>query len=278
MDEGKTSSTEAGEITTATTPAAATATGDGGGSAVTGSVWAIGDVHGQRQMLETLLELLPRAAHDITVFLGDYIDRGPDSAGVVRRALAEYDQAPERTVLLWGNHEDMAASHFGFAAPSGYQYDPFDWFRNGGIAALESFGHRRPELFRVPCPPEFERLFGLLRPFWRAPQNADPALAPYIWVHAGVPPGQTPEEARPDTLLWIRDEFLNVNDPSGRIIVHGHTPFEAVRLRSDKIGIDTGAAYGGVLSALQLPERRIFQVARDGRTATFDLPPTSAQR
>jgi hypothetical protein len=126
---------------------------DGGGSAVTGSVWAIGDVHGQRQMLETLLELLPRAAHDITVFLGDYIDRGPDSAGVVRRALAEYDQAPERTVLLWGNHEDMAASHFGFAAPSGYQYDPYDWFRNGGIAALESFGHRRPELFRCPARP-----------------------------------------------------------------------------------------------------------------------------
>lgn len=233
------------------------------------SVWVIGDVHGQAAMLSALLGALPRAENDTTVFLGDYIDRGPDSAGVVRRALAEHDAAPDRTILLWGNHEDMAASHFKKPAPSGYAYDPFDWFRNGGIACLESFGLDRPELFSAPCPPDMSRLFGLLQTFWRSP---DPLLAAYTFVHAGVPVGQTPEAARPDLLLWIRDEFLNYRDASGRIVVHGHTPFKEVRVLPDKIGMDTGAAYGGVLTALQLPARRIYQADAAGRVTDFPLP------
>ena len=237
------------------------------------SVWAIGDVHGQLGMLEALLSALPRGPQDVTVFLGDYIDRGPDSAGVVRRALAEQDAAPERTVLLWGNHEDMAASHFRFPAPSGYDYDPSDWFRNGGVQALESYGLQRPDLFMAPCPEDLARLFPRLRLFWRPGEDAEPALAPYILVHAGIPPGRVPEDAPQDTLLWIRNEFLNVFDPSGRIVVHGHTPFDAVRVRPDKIGIDTGAAYGGLLTALQLPERRIYQTDATGIVEASDLPP-----
>ena len=233
-----------------------------------GSVWAIGDVHGQMPMLDALLAALPRGENDTTVFLGDYVDRGPDSAGVVRRALAEHDAAPDRIVLLWGNHEDMAAAHFGIGAPSGYAYDPFDWFRNGGIACMESFGSGRPELFSAPCPPELTRLFGLLKTFWR---SSDPALGPYVFVHAGVPVGQTPEATRPDLLLWIRDEFLNHADPSGRIVVHGHTPFREVRALPDKIGIDTGAAYGGVLTALELPARRVYQADASGRVRDFLL-------
>jgi serine/threonine protein phosphatase 1 len=237
-----------------------------------GSVWAIGDVHGQMPMLEALLAALPRTKNDTTVFLGDYIDRGPDSAGVVRRALAEYDAAPDRTVLLWGNHEDMAASYFKIPAPSGYDYDPSDWFRNGGIACLESFGLDRAELFSALCPPDMGRLFGLLRTFWRSP---DPVLAAYTFVHAGVPVGDTPETARPDLLLWIRDEFLNYRDPSGRIVVHGHTPFQKVRVLPDKIGIDTGAAYGGVLTALQLPARHVYQADAAGHVTDFPLPETT---
>ena len=234
------------------------------------SVWAVGDVHGQAAMLEALLKALPRGEEDVTVFLGDYIDRGPDTAAVVRRVLAEHDAAPERTVLLWGNHEDLAAEHFKLPSPSAMEYDPSDWFRNGGIKAMESFGFRKHELFTAPCPDELQRLFGLLQLFWR---SDDPALSPYIWVHAGVPPGLTPEEAPPETLVWIRDQFLKTLDPSGRIVIHGHTPSEGIRLMPDKIGIDTGAAYGGVLTALQLPERRIFQADKRGRVSTFDLPP-----
>jgi len=82
------------------------------------SVWAIGDIHGEAGMLNTLLNALPRAEGDYTVFIGDYIDRGEDSAGAVARVLAEYDRAPDHTILLWGNHEDMAASHFGVRGDS----------------------------------------------------------------------------------------------------------------------------------------------------------------
>ena len=231
------------------------------------SVWTVGDVHGEAALLNTLLDALPRRDEDVTVFIGDYIDRGPDSAAAVRRVLAEQDAAPERTVLLWGNHEDLAAEHWGIAAPSGWNYDPQDWFRNGGTQTMASYGSAHPQT--DPCPDDLRRLFGSLRLFWR---SEHPDLASHIWVHAGLPPGQTPEDAPCHELVWIRAEFLNVEDRSGRIVVHGHTPFRSVRVRHDKIGIDTGAVYGGALTALQLPERRVVQVDVQGRLSAFDLP------
>jgi serine/threonine protein phosphatase 1 len=233
------------------------------------SVWAVGDVHGEAAKLESLLGALPRGDADTTVFLGDFIDRGPDSAAAVRRVLQEHDAAPERTILLWGNHEDLAAEHFRIPGPSGLAYDPYDWFRNGGKHAMASWGVTGIDLFTAPCPDDLRRLFGLLRLFWR---SQDPLLGAYVWVHAGVPPGKRPEEGPSHDLVWIREGFLDVEDPSGRVVVHGHTPSREVRVRCDKIGIDTGAVYGGPLTALQLPERRIFQADGRGRVASFDLP------
>jgi serine/threonine protein phosphatase 1 len=227
------------------------------------SVFAIGDIHGEASKLDDLLAVLPRGEHDTTVFLGDYIDRGPDSAAAVRRVLAEADALPERTVLLWGNHEDMAASHFRVAAPSGFHYDSFDWFRNGGIAALESYGLAVPDLFVAPCPDDLGQLFSRLKIFWRDPESGA------IFVHAGVLPNEEPEAADPSTLLWVRNEFLNAPPVHGRMVIHGHTPFPAPRVRSDKIGIDTGAFRGGPLTAIQWPEGRFFQANGSGRVATF---------
>ena len=239
------------------------------------SIWAIGDVHGRLTQLETLLEALPRGDDDVTLFIGDYIDRGPDSAGVIRRAMAEYDAAPERTILLWGNHEDMAAERFGFFAPSEFAYDPYDWYRNGGQETMVSFGYKAntPELFAAEVPPELERLFGLMKTYWRPPADKFPELAPVIFVHAGVPPGVEPEDAPGEHLLWIREEFLNPIDASGRLVVHGHTPYVEVRVLPDKIGIDTGAGYGYQLTALQLPERRIYQADDQKKLTISDLPP-----
>ena len=225
------------------------------------SVFAIGDIHGEGARLEALLAALPRGPKDTTVFLGDYIDRGPDSAGVVRRILEEYDAATDRTILLWGNHEDMAAAHFGFEAPSGFDYDPYDWFGNGGFAALASFGYPSPaEAFGAPCPPELERLFPLLRLFWRAPDDV-------IYVHAGVPAGKRPEETPASLLLWTRAED---NDTSGRLVVHGHTPQSGGTpdVRANRINLDTGAVFGGPLSALQLPERHLYLAHPDGSATT----------
>ena len=121
------------------------------------SVWAIGDVHGEAGKLDSLLAALPRGPEDYTVFLGDYIDRGPDSAGSVRSVLKEYRAAPERTILLWGNHEDMAASRYGFDRPSSFVYDDFDWYRNGGIDAMKSFGYDIPDMFPGPLSPGTRR-------------------------------------------------------------------------------------------------------------------------
>ena len=235
------------------------------------SVWAIGDIHGEIGRLNALLDALPRQKGDITLFIGDYIDRGPDTAGVVRRVLAEYDAAPEDTVLLWGNHEDMAASRYGIAAPSQLEYDPYDWYRNGGIEALESFGLVKPEMFAAPCPDDLARLFPLLQVYWRPPADRFPDLANYIYVHAGVMPGITPEKSSGEVMLWIREDFLDNVDTTGRVVIHGHTPFRNVRVLPDKIGIDTGAAYGGLLTALQMPERRVYQADVDGYIEVTDL-------
>lgn len=236
------------------------------------SVWAIGDIHGQSGMLNALLEALPRTENDTTVFLGDYIDRGPDSAAVVRRVLEEYDRAPDRTILLWGNHEDLAAANWQMPRPSTFTYDAYDWYRNGGTQAMESFGLKTPEMFGADCPPDLERLLGLLKTFWRPPLAAFPNLAHVIWVHAGVLPGRKPENLDGDTLLWVRDEFLNHYDPSGRLVIHGHTPFHEVRVQRDKIGIDTGAVFGGKLTALQLPQGVLYQADAAGNVTKGLLP------
>ena len=238
------------------------------------SLWAIGDLHGQLMQLEALLAALPRGENDVTVFIGDYIDRGPDSAGVVRRVLAEYAAAPERVILLWGNHEDMAAYHYHLPRPSSYLYDEGLWLENGGVTALRSFGFSDSASRRgtAPCPPELARLFGLLKPFWRPPADIFPELAHVVFAHAGVTPGKRAEEDAGDALLWIREGFLQTHDASGRLVVHGHTPFNDARVLPDKIGIDTGAVYGNLLTALQLPERRIYQADGQNVVTQRDLP------
>ncbi len=236
------------------------------------SLWAIGDIHGENAKLSALLDALPRGPRDVTVFLGDYIDRGPDSRGVVQRVLAEHDAAPDRTVLLWGNHEDMAAGYFHFPAPSNIEYDSYDWFRNGGLQAMESWGITKPTVFAASCPDELARLFSLLRTFYRPDPATFPDLARYIFVHAGILPGVEPENASGDMLLWVRSEFLFADDTSGRVVVHGHTPLARVRALPDKIGLDTGAVFGGALTALELPARRVYQVADKGAVVVSDLP------
>jgi serine/threonine protein phosphatase 1 len=238
------------------------------------SVWAIGDVHGELGKLETLLAKLDklRAADDFTVYLGDYIDRGPDSAGVVRRVLQEYDAAPERTILLWGNHEDMAAGRYSVPRPSSFEYDPFDWYRNGGIDAMKSWGFGIPDLFQAECPEDLQRLFPLLKTYWVAPTDKFPELSHCVWVHAGVRANIPVEEETGDTLLWVREEFLYFDDMLGRLIIHGHTPVRDVKPKKDKLGIDTGAVFGGRLTALQMPERRIFQTDEKGTVIDYVLP------
>ncbi len=222
-----------------------------------GCVWAIGDVHGQAGLLQKLLDALPREPGDTTVFLGDYIDRGPDSKEVIEIALAQ-----ENVVLLWGNHEDMAAFALGEPWPSLIDYDPQDWFQNGGWETCASLGISREDALERVCPAHLLALFERLQTFWRDPQTGA------IFVHAGVPPGVRPEDCDAETLLWDR-ENLTRHDPSGRIFVCGHTPQLSGRplVKPDKICLDTGAAYGGPLSALQWPTRNLYQSHPGGKVS-----------
>ncbi len=236
------------------------------------SVWAIGDIHGMGARLTTLLAALPRGPEDITVFLGDAIDRGPDSRAVVNRLLAEYDAAPERTVLLWGNHEDMAAAYLTDTHPCQIAYDDFDWFRNGGIETMRSWERDPPACFKRECPGDLARYFSLLKTYWKAPTERFPELAHCVWVHAGTERGKPVEETHPDILLWTRTDFLDNPDLSGRITIHGHTPTAEPEDDYFRIGIDTGACRSGPLTALQMPERHIWQALPGEPQTVRDFP------
>lgn len=232
------------------------------------SVWAIGDIHGQADLLDALLGELPRRPDDYTVYLGDYINRGPSSREVVDRLLQEYDRAPERTVLLWGNHEVNASSYFRLPNPLAWRPHGPVWPPAPFLATLKSYGVTPSLADPGLCPPPLARLCSLLRPFWRCPL---PGLEHVLFVHAGVRPGLQPEESDPEDLFFIRKEFTGAEDTSGRLVIFGHTHNKSVFQRPDKIGIDTGAGHGGALTALQLPSLQAFKAYPDGRVVSHPL-------
>jgi serine/threonine protein phosphatase 1 len=219
------------------------------------TIWAIGDVHGQSEMLARLLTLLPRKADDSTVFLGDYIDRGPDSRGVVLQVLQEIEQG---AIALWGNHEDMAAAAYGLPSPGNpaQQTAAETWLlpQNGGPDTLRSFGATYPG----SCPERLQRLFPLLKTHWVHPQYG------VEFVHACAPPGRTldevvaeePTKDRPfpgaALLLWQAPPHEGTGEP--RAIVVGHTVVskDVPERYGNHLLIDTNAARGGPLTALGL--------------------------
>lgn len=192
---------------------------------------AIGDIHGMSTLLDAVLEQLPAAG--TLVFLGDYLDRGPDARGVINRLLRLRETRP--CIFLRGNHEEMAMH-----ALENYDSRPH-WLANGGVATVESYGGR--------LTPEHLAFIEATLPYF--------ATDDYIFVHAGIPPGQQPEDADPQDLRWIRAPFLNSHYAWGRLVIHGHTPTRTGEpdIQANRINIDTGAVYGGKLTALLLPER-----------------------
>lgn len=198
---------------------------------------AIGDIHGMRSLLDELLVQLPDEGE--LVFLGDYIDRGPDSRGVIDRLLQLSDSRPCH--FLRGNHEAILLA----ALDSEKGMEQF-WLRNGGLATVESY-QGRPT-------PEHEQFFRRTRPYL--------VTEDYLFVHAGLLPGKTLAESDLDELLWVHDPFLTSEYDWGKLVIHGHTPTENRQpdLRANRINIDTGAVYGGALTAMLLPERECISV------------------
>ncbi|WP_291298257.1 metallophosphoesterase family protein [Elioraea sp.] len=209
-------------------------------------VYAVGDIHGSIDKLDALHELIaedaaraPEARRAI-VYLGDYVDRGTDSQGVIERLLPPPRFGAE-AVHLAGNHEAMMLDAL---TRPGDDAAIARWIDNGGAAALASWGidayGSDPAGWAAAIPPEQLAFLRQLR------RRA--AFGGYLFVHAGVRPGVALDAQDPDDLLWIREPFLSSTADFGAVVVHGHTPGRDVVVRKNRIGLDTGAVFGGHLT------------------------------
>jgi serine/threonine protein phosphatase 1 len=198
--------------------------------------YAIGDVHGCAALLDALLERITDHAGDRPhrlVFLGDYIDRGPDSAAVLRTVSRLNWAEPERVICLMGNHERMLLD--ALQTPLAAEH----WLYNGGEATLASFGAREAGDLPRDTLDWLEKLPTL---------HGDDAR---WYVHAGFRPGAEIPDPDDHNRLWIREPFLEEDHDFGRHVVHGHTPQRNGRpeVRRFRTNLDTAAVYGGALTA-----------------------------
>lgn len=231
-------------------------------------IYAVGDIHGRLDLLRELLDrmgehssALPPAKALHIVFLGDLIDRGPDSAKVLE-LLYDLQLQTDRVVVLAGNHEDAL-----LRALDGDVNLLKIWLAVGGKETLESFG------LAPPAPDEDLRAYlhqivtaiprSWLNWLRRLPITAQ--SGDYFFCHAGIRPGQALRRQTREDLLWIRDEFLDDSRNHGCVVVHGHSIEPQVEFRPNRIGIDTGAYRTGVLTALYLDgtDREVLSVGGD---------------
>lgn len=216
-------------------------------------VYAVGDVHGCLNQLVALhwaitadMAAYP-VSESVLIHLGDYVDRGPDSAGVLWLLTGSVAPPVTRRVDLQGNHEVMMLS-----ALAGDTRAAEGWVEHGGNTTLESY--------RVP--PEaslaaWSPLVPLAHRQWLKTRPLTHQEGGYLFVHAGIRPGRKIYRQSPADLLWIREPFLSSKDRHPFVIVHGHTPVGAPEIRPNRIGIDTGAALGGKLTCLVLEQNHM---------------------
>jgi len=225
--------------------------------------FAIGDIHGHLSSLAALLARLRETAEtgDALVFLGDYIDRGPDSRGVIETVIETRDAWDGPVTCLLGNHEDMLLT--ALAAPKDRER-LYLWMLNGAVQTLRSYGWEGDSTAWPEAIPAEHLAFIRALSLWHEDERA-------LYVHAGIPPGKAPEECSRQELLWDREPFLDSDEEREKVVVFGHTPqFEGDAPprpgsdrwrplnRPEKIGVDTGRGWGGPLTAVQLPEREFF--------------------
>ena len=237
-------------------------------------IFVVGDIHGCNDELACLLDHLfskeNLSEKDQLIFIGDYIDRGPNAWAVVDRLLLIKRQFPH-TVFLKGNHEDMLLDFLGYKGRMGEAF-----LDNGGASTLFSYGIRditSPESVKRQFPENHRDFFTSLTDY--------ASLQEYIFVHAGVNRAVPLEEQGEEDLFWIRDEFIMYPHTFKKMIVFGHTPYHEVMLHLPyKIGIDTGLVYGNKLTCMELKQRKLFQIHRghsivieDDLQALFPIAP-----
>jgi serine/threonine protein phosphatase 1 len=226
-------------------------------------VYAVGDVHGRADLLAQLLSEIdadlkahpvPQAIH---VFLGDYIDRGPDSRQVLDLLIARSQR--HETIFLMGNHEVLVEQFL--RNPESFAI----WRDVGGIDTLLSYGIRPPPNPDVTEQPMLARRLAEVLPpahrqFLRSLKRSF-ICGDFFFVHAGVRPGVPLSQQADEDLFWIRDEFLNSKEKFGKFVVHGHNPVMGVEFHANRINIDTGAFVTGRLSCLRIEsDEALFNV------------------
>ena len=227
-------------------------------------VYAIGDIHGRRDLFEALVAAVDAddaaagPAATTVILLGDLVDRGADSAGVLR--LAREWQQRRRVRILAGNHEEMFLKSFS-------SLEMFRHFlRHGGRETILSYGVDRAGFMQA----ELEEAQAMMQAAVPAADIAFMngfedmiAVGDYLFVHAGIDPRVPIEEQKVHDLRWIREPFLSHAEHHGQVVVHGHTISESPDDCGNRIGIDTGAFMTGRLTALVLEgtKRRYLEAA-----------------
>lgn len=238
-------------------------------SRMTKRIYAIGDIHGQIGMLHRALERIERDGGGRVVFLGDYVDRGPDSRAVIE--VLRLGQAEGRDwICLKGNHDRLFEW---YVTPPAPRNDPhllvgYDWMheRIGGIDTARSYGVQVPK--RIRSQELAEQMRDALPDghldFLQSLKltHREPGL---FFVHAGIRPGVPLDQQDETDLLWIRQEFHQDPSDHGAFVVHGHTPVGAPDLRPNRLNLDTGAGYGDPLSVACFEGGEIFLLETSGR-------------
>ena len=247
-------------------------------------IYAVGDVHGHLDALDPLIKVIGKdalasspAERPLLIFVGDYVDRGPASAGVVDLILSLKAQAAFEVHCLKGNHEEALLQFLGEPG-----FGP-TWAEYGGAATLASYGVHPPtsrtdtdvwditaQAFAAVLPPAHLAFYQSLELMI--------TVGDYGFVHAGIRPGIALDDQTERDLLWIRNPFLEWTGRHEKIIVHGHTPLEAPQLLPNRIGIDTGVYATGILTAVRLDETgaTILQ-ARAPKTTAMPIAVSSVQ-
>jgi len=235
--------------------------------------YVIGDIHGRLDLYETLIDAIEADDADTSdleshvILLGDLVDRGPDSAGVIDRT--RQWQCERNVRVLAGNHEEMFLNSF--SKPDILRH----FLKHGGRETLLSYGISKKQFAKMELEDIFEALPQIV------PQDdvdymqgfeENIIAGDYLFVHAGIDPNVPIAEQSRKDMLWIRDRFLSHEGPLEKVVVHGHTIFNSVMDCGNRIGIDTGAFRSGVLTALVLEndQRRTMQaISENGHLQVF---------
>jgi serine/threonine protein phosphatase 1 len=215
--------------------------------------FVIGDIHGCARELRILIESLPLDHGDRLVFLGDYVDRGPDSKGVVSFLVdLQKQRAGVEMIFLKGNHESMFLAYLGIG---GAHADMF--LINGGKATLASYGLdvNKPKAHEAlsAVPPDHVKFYQQLQSSF--------LMDPFLCVHAGIDPEKPLGQQTDEDLLWIRNKFIFASHPLPYTVLFGHTPQHTVYFDLPfKVGLDTGLVYGNMLTCLEVDEKVLYQI------------------